>query len=47
MKYLPGQIREKEKEIWVLYVAIWSLRIEDSKLFEEQALSGIRETCIY
>lgn len=42
---LLRQIREKEEEMWILYVALQDLKIKDSELFQKQNFTRLRETC--
>ncbi len=42
---LIRHIREKEQDLWLLYVHLQELDLRDSKAFQKQDFSKIRETC--
>lgn len=44
-KNLIRHIREKEEDLWLLYLTLQELDLEDSNLFRRQDYSKIRETC--
>lgn len=45
MADLIAQIKEKELELWYLYLALQELKIKDPDLFRKQDFSKLRETC--
>ncbi len=45
MEDLLRQIQEKEEVLWLLYLDLQRLKIEDSKLFRGQKFSRVREAC--
>ncbi|UCD57712.1 MAG: hypothetical protein JSV16_00980 [Candidatus Hydrogenedentota bacterium] len=45
MQDLVTQIREKEIELWYLYLALQELKLKDPDLFKEQDFSKLRENC--
>jgi hypothetical protein len=45
MENLITQIREKEKELWHLYLALQELKVKDPSSFRDQDFSRMRESC--
>ncbi len=45
MDDLLRQIREKEEELWLLFLDLQKLKMGDSKFFQKQDFSRMRETC--
>ncbi len=45
MEDLLLQIRDKEEDLWLLFLDLQRLKMGDSKLFQKQDFSKLRETC--
>jgi hypothetical protein len=45
MDNLVRHIREKEEELWLLYLTLQELKVKDSRLFQQQDFSKIRDSC--
>lgn len=45
MEGLVKEIREKEEQLWFLYLALQELQVKDPELFAEQDFSRLRENC--
>ncbi len=45
MDNLIRHIREKEEDLWLLYLTLQELKVKDSQLFQQQDFSKIRDSC--
>lgn len=47
MQDLITQIKQRENELWYLYLALEELKVKSPWLFQEQDFSRLRGTCKY
>jgi len=45
MDDLLRKIREKEEDLWLFFLDLQRLKMGDSKLFQKEDFSRLRETC--